>query len=171
MALEIVVSSKFSPIYAWSRLSNLKWDFLYKSREMQQSWTQNPISTIDKDNVLSPRPHLELSRRARSVRRTNSGTHYVRLTVESQDPVHRLIPSLLTPRQLTRFSWPFRFPTRSPRNTSQTLMKIFSILQIRFERVNVPCTRNHHTQRTADVQIQRMRLMLYHTESDRWHMY
>ena len=42
------------------------------------------------------------------------------LTVESQDPVQRLIASLLTPRQLTRFSWPFRLPTRSPRRTSQT---------------------------------------------------
>lgn len=40
---------------------------------------------------------------------------------ESQDPVHRLMPSLLTPRQLTRFSWPLNEPTLSPRRTSHTL--------------------------------------------------
>lgn len=39
---------------------------------------------------------------------------------ESQDPVHRLMPSLLTPRQLTRFSWPLKEPTLSPRRTSHT---------------------------------------------------
>jgi len=43
------------------------------------------------------------------------------LRVESHDPVHKLIPSLLTPRQLTRLSCPVRVPTRSPRSTSQTL--------------------------------------------------
>jgi hypothetical protein len=42
------------------------------------------------------------------------------LTRESQDPVHKLMPSLLTPRQLTRFSWPLKEPTLSPRRTSQT---------------------------------------------------
>jgi hypothetical protein len=31
------------------------------------------------------------------------------------------MPSELTPRQLTRFSWPVRTPTRSPRSVSQTL--------------------------------------------------
>lgn len=43
-----------------------------------------------------------------------------RLTRESQDPVHILMPSLLTPRQLTRFSWPLSEPTFSPRRTSHT---------------------------------------------------
>jgi hypothetical protein len=41
-------------------------------------------------------------------------------TKESQDPVQRLMPSLLTPRQLTRFSWPLNDPTLSPRRTSHT---------------------------------------------------
>ena len=39
----------------------------------------------------------------------------------SQLPVHRAIPSTLTPKQLTRFSWPVRTPTRSPLRVSQTL--------------------------------------------------
>jgi len=43
------------------------------------------------------------------------------LSRESHDPVHRLIPSLLTPRQLTRFSCPLSDPTLSPRSVSQTL--------------------------------------------------
>jgi hypothetical protein len=42
------------------------------------------------------------------------------LTKASQDPVHKLIPSFDTPKQLTRFSWPTREPTFSPRVTSQT---------------------------------------------------
>lgn len=29
---------------------------------------------------------------------------FAKLTRESQDPVHKLMPSLLTPKQLTRFS-------------------------------------------------------------------
>lgn len=41
-------------------------------------------------------------------------------TTESQEPVQRLMPSLETPRQLTRFSWPTREPTFSPRVTSHT---------------------------------------------------
>jgi hypothetical protein len=44
----------------------------------------------------------------------------IQLTKESQEPVHKLIPSLLTPKQLTRFSWPTSDPTFSPRVTSQT---------------------------------------------------
>jgi hypothetical protein len=45
---------------------------------------------------------------------------YSALTKESQEPVHKLMPSLLTPRQLTRFSCPLKEPTLSPRRTSQT---------------------------------------------------
>ena len=41
--------------------------------------------------------------------------------VLSQLPVQRAIPSELTPKQLTRFSWPVRTPTRSPLSVSQTL--------------------------------------------------
>ncbi len=41
-------------------------------------------------------------------------------TIESHDPVHNDIASLLTPRQLTRLSWPCNVPTRSPRSTSHT---------------------------------------------------
>lgn len=41
-------------------------------------------------------------------------------TNESQEPVHKLMPSLLTPKQLTRFSWPTREPTFSPLVISQT---------------------------------------------------
>jgi hypothetical protein len=44
----------------------------------------------------------------------------IALTTESQDPVHKLMPSLDTPRQLTRFSWPTSEPTFSPRVISQT---------------------------------------------------
>lgn len=43
------------------------------------------------------------------------------LKVLSQLPVQRAIPSALTPRQLTRFSWPVKTPTRSPFRVSQTL--------------------------------------------------
>ena len=49
-----------------------------------------------------------------------------RFTVASQDPVHKLMASLLTPKQLTRFSCPFKFPTRSPLNTSQTYSRYTS---------------------------------------------
>jgi hypothetical protein len=42
------------------------------------------------------------------------------LTNESHDPVHKLMPSFETPKQLTRFSWPTSEPTFSPRVTSQT---------------------------------------------------
>lgn len=42
------------------------------------------------------------------------------LTIESQEPVQSDIASLLTPRQLTRLSCPWRVPTLSPRRTSQT---------------------------------------------------
>ena len=40
--------------------------------------------------------------------------------MESQEPVHKLNASWLTPRQLTRLSWPCSVPTRSPRKTSHT---------------------------------------------------
>lgn len=43
-----------------------------------------------------------------------------KLTTESQEPVHKLMPSLLTPKQLTLFSWPTSAPTFSPRVISQT---------------------------------------------------
>lgn len=51
-----------------------------------------------------------------STMRRNREAH----TSESHDPVHKLMPSLLTPKQLTRFSWPTSEPTFSPRVTSQT---------------------------------------------------
>ena len=35
--------------------------------------------------------------------------------------MQRAIPSELTPKQLTRFSWPVKTPTRSPLSVSQTL--------------------------------------------------
>lgn len=41
--------------------------------------------------------------------------------VLSQLPVHKAIPSELTPRQLTLFSCPVKTPTRSPLSVSQTL--------------------------------------------------
>jgi hypothetical protein len=44
----------------------------------------------------------------------------IALTNESHDPVHKLMPSLETPKQLTRFSWPTSEPTFSPRVMSQT---------------------------------------------------
>jgi len=43
------------------------------------------------------------------------------LSVLSQLPVQSAIPSMLTPKQLTRFSWPVKTPTRSPLSVSQTL--------------------------------------------------
>lgn len=43
------------------------------------------------------------------------------LSMLSQLPVQRAMPSDETPRQLTRFSWPARTPTRSPLSVSQTL--------------------------------------------------
>lgn len=46
------------------------------------------------------------------------------LTNESHDPVHKLMPSLETPKQLTRFSWPTSEPTFSPRVTSHTYMLV-----------------------------------------------
>lgn len=42
------------------------------------------------------------------------------LTIESQEPVQRERASLLTPKQLTRLSWPCNVPTLSPRRVSQT---------------------------------------------------
>merc|ERR1712168_1069740 len=43
------------------------------------------------------------------------------LRKESQEPVETAIPSSVTPRQLTRLSWPARTPALSRRNESQTL--------------------------------------------------
>ena len=53
-----------------------------------------------------PGPNLELYDRDSWVSMAINGTKpgFWKLTRESQDPVHRLIPSLLTPKQLTRFS-------------------------------------------------------------------
>ena len=48
-------------------------------------------------------------------------------TNESHDPVQRLNPSLLTPRQLTRLSCPARIPTLSPFKTSQTYCQIWTM--------------------------------------------
>ena len=39
----------------------------------------------------------------------------------SQLPVQSAIPSVLTPKQDTLFSWPVKTPTRSPLSVSQTL--------------------------------------------------
>lgn len=47
--------------------------------------------------------------------------HAQTLSMLSQLPVQSAIPSDETPRQLTRFSWPARTPTRSPFSVSQTL--------------------------------------------------
>ena len=63
-------------------------------------------------------PYLE-GRRSRHV--VNSKRLRLTLRVLSQLPVHSAIPSTLTPRQLTRFSWPVNTPTRSPFRVSQTL--------------------------------------------------
>ena len=43
--------------------------------------------------------------------------------------MHKLIPSLDTPRQLTRFSWPWREPTFSPRVMSHTCDRISTSFQ------------------------------------------
>lgn len=43
-----------------------------------------------------------------------------KLAIESHEPVHNDMASLLTPRQLTRLSCPCSVPTRSPRRVSQT---------------------------------------------------
>ena len=51
----------------------------------------------------------------------NDGYEKRTLSVLSQLPVHNAIPSELTPRQLTRFSWPVKTPTRSPLRVSHTL--------------------------------------------------
>lgn len=53
-----------------------------------------------------PGPDLELYKERTGISRIFDGTKTRNkpLTRESQDPVHKLIPSLLTPRQLTRFS-------------------------------------------------------------------
>lgn len=76
----------------------------------------------------------------------------VELTVASQDPVHKLIPSLLTPKQLTRFLWPLRLPTLSPRRTSQTYAPNKYKGDNPTGAASVPCIRSHRTQRRADVQ-------------------
>ena len=52
--------------------------------------------------------------------RIYTGEGRTALTNESHDPVHKLMPSLETPKQLTRFSWPTSEPTFSPRVMSQT---------------------------------------------------
>lgn len=69
-----------------------------------------------------PGPDLELQdeKRPRLAGETLPRIERRRRTKESQDPVHRLIPSLLTPRQLTRLSWPLSEPILSPRRTSHT---------------------------------------------------
>jgi hypothetical protein len=65
-------------------------------------------------------PDLELQDQRVSLLCADSRVLKGELTNESHDPVHKLIPSLLTPRQLTRLSWPTKDPTFSPRVTSQT---------------------------------------------------
>lgn len=42
-------------------------------------------------------------------------------SVLSQEPVQSAVPSLLTPKQEIRLSWPCKTPTRSPFSVSQTL--------------------------------------------------
>lgn len=68
------------------------------------------------DVVTLPSPNLKLKRRISAVQDMIDMGH----TSESQEPVHKLIPSLLTPKQLTRFSCPLSEPTLSPRSVSQT---------------------------------------------------
>jgi hypothetical protein len=65
-----------------------------------------------------PCPDFELGQSVSAILKVGNDTKV--LTKESHDPVHKLIPSLLTPKQLTRFSWPFNEPTLSPRRVSQT---------------------------------------------------
>lgn len=77
-----------------------------------------------------------------------------KLTRESQEPVHRLMPSLLTPKQLTRFSWPLSEPTLSPRSVSQTLL-VSAAICWQWEQHNSPCTRNHHSRQRGVGQKQR----------------
>lgn len=75
------------------------------------------------------------------------------LTVESQEPVHRLMASLLTPKQLTRFSWPCKEPTRSPRRTSHTCKCTCQpsnhLRSCGTRQLYRPCIRNRRIQRRA----------------------
>lgn len=91
----------------------------------------------------------------KTINRNNNGEYLIAfkaLTRESQDPVHKLMPSLLTPRQLTRFSWPLKEPTLSPRRTSQTCKRQLTPLCNEYCTVHIPCTRSHHSRRRAIVQ-------------------
>lgn len=47
--------------------------------------------------------------------------------------MHKLVPSLLTPKQLTRFSWPTRDPTFSPRVISHTYVVLARVELSRLE--------------------------------------
>lgn len=66
----------------------------------------------------------EEAKRQKKKKSRENETKKKKHTKESQDPVHRLMPSLLTPRQLTRFSWPLSEPTLSPRSTSHTCRRV-----------------------------------------------
>ncbi len=86
-----------------------------------QSWYRSRGCRLSKAILISP--DFELLSVVVSIDRAPHGGRRIltlSLTIESHEPVHRLIPSLLTPRQLTRFSWPTSEPTFSPRVTSHT---------------------------------------------------
>lgn len=96
-----------------------------------RTWRENVCRTAgDDDSWQAPRDeqnHDQICTGGRgSVSRTfearpDRGTRRRTLSMLSQDPVHKAMPSALTPRQLTRFSCPASTPTRSPLSVSQTL--------------------------------------------------
>lgn len=55
------------------------------------------------------------------IKELDEGPQFQILRKLSQDPVHTAMPSSVTPRQLTRLSWPARTPARSTLSVSQTL--------------------------------------------------
>lgn len=55
------------------------------------------------------------------IKELDVGPQFQILRKLSQDPVHTAMPSSVTPRQLTRLSWPARTPARSTLSVSQTL--------------------------------------------------
>jgi hypothetical protein len=125
--------------------------------------------TFRDKGCLLPGPDFELNRklvyRIRQIVVRGGGSHGCKLTRESQDPVHRLMPSLLTPRQLTRFSWPFNDPTFSPRSVSHTCdtqvrfwcLPLASHAALCVNGVsNIPCIQNRHSRQTVSVQKRKM---------------
>lgn len=104
-------------------------------------------------------PDFELKVESKLVIIATIQTQQIRLTNESQDPVHKLMPSLLTPRQLTRLSWPTSDPTFSPLVISQTYsIQSVNVLERYLHQMNVPpCTQSHHNQQRGGVRRRRWR--------------